>query len=329
MFVLFAFLSLSCAYFAQDLKAQSEGTLLIAPRFDVDPAYSVSDKAWTVDLGTTSFYTFFDGNIGEHFSFSLGNHWLSFSDLSFDSTRDLYRNTWRADALNWVDWANVTFSYSGFFLSLGKDAMRIGTYEIDEYDYLSHWQINSVFWNSYQVYQWGGRFGWTNEDEDTMFSLSVTTDQLQEKPFSGDNFDQYAITLTGMHDFDNVSLLASLSHCSLGVLGALGLNINFTDDFALEFGGYGAREYAGGNLKLLTGIGEKFDFFAKCGYDWGDSDDVLGFSGSRFYTGAGCYWYPIKENRDLKVHGLFSYDSGDNSLGLSFGLTYSLNLNIF
>lgn len=327
MFVLFAFLSLSCAFLAHDLKAQSEGTLLIAPRLDADPRYSIDDKAWTVDLGTTSFYTFFDGSIGDHFSFSLGNHWLSFSDFSFDDTRALYQNTWRADALNWVDWANVTFSFSGFFLTLGKDAMRIGTYEIDAYDYLSHWQINSALWNNYQVYQWGGRFGWTSEEEDSEISLSVMTDQLQEKPFSGKKAGDYAFTLAGMHDFDNVSLIASVSKCSIGVLGAVGLDIAFADDFSMELGGYGSGEYAGGNVKLTAGLGEKVDFFAKCGYDWGDSD-VLDFSGSRFYAGAGCYWYPMKD-RNMQVHGLFSYDGLDNSLGFSFGLIYSLDLNIF
>ena len=104
MFVLFAFLLLSCAWFAQDVKAQSEGTLLVVPRLDVDPAYSFSDNSWSADLGTTAFYTYFDGNLGDHFSWSVANHWFAYTS-SFDDTKDLYRNTWRADVL----WINTEF----------------------------------------------------------------------------------------------------------------------------------------------------------------------------------------------------------------------------
>lgn len=328
LFVLFAFLLLSCAFHAQDVKAQTEGTLLIAPRIDVEPYYSFDDHSWSASLGSTSFYTFFDGSLGEHLSFSFGNHWLAFSDFSFDDTRALYQNTWRTEFTNWVDWANVTVNFSGFFLTLGKDYLRIGTNEIEEYDYLSHWQINSAFWNNYQVYQWGGRVGWMSEEEDTMVSLAVTTDMNMIKPFHAHSFDEYAFTLSGMHDFENVVLLASVSHCNIGWLGAAGLKINFNDAISMNLDGYGSGEYAGGALQLTAGLGEKLDLLAKVGYDHGNSA-VMDFWGSRFYSGAGCYWYPLRDNRDLRVHGLASYDSYDHTFGMSFGLTYSLNLNLF
>lgn len=331
-FVMLAFLLVPSAALAQDDdKPQSEGTLLIAPRLEVEPFYYPGSHEWSTSLGATSFYTFFDGNLGEHFSFSIGNHWLAFSEFSFDDTRSLYQNTWRTDALNWVDWANVTVNFGGFFLTLGKDYLHIGTYEIEEYDYLSHWQINSTFWNNYQVYQWGGRFGWMSEEEDTMISASVTTDQLMGKPFSSKSVNDYAFTLSGMHDFGGVGMMASISQCSIGWLGAMGLNAELSDMFTLGLDGYLSKEYKGISLRSTIGVGEQFDVLLKTGFDSGLSE-ALEFAGSRFYAGAGAYWYPLKENKDLRVHGLFSYDRGtysDPCLGLSFGVTYSLNLNIF
>jgi len=330
LFVLFAFLLVSGAAFAQDEKPQSEGTLLIVPRLDAEPAYYFGDKAWSFGFGSTSLYTFFDGNVGDHFSFSFGNHWFALSD-SFDNTLDLYRNTWRTDVTNWVDWATVTGSFAGFFLTLGKDYMHFATFENDAYDYLSHWQINSALWNNYQVYQWGGRFGWMTEDESTIVSVEVTNDQSRDgspkRPFSGRSFDDYAFTLFASHDFESVQLMGSVSQCTLDWMGALGLGVNFTDDLVLNLDGYFGRRFGGASARFDAGLCEHFDLFAKAGFDKGSKPLVI--DGTRFYGGVGAYWYPLRENRDLRVHALCSYDSLENSLAMSFGILYQLNLKIY
>ena len=149
MFVLFAFLLVSCAVFAQDDEPQSEGTLLIVPRLDFDPAYD-EDGAWTFDLGSTSLYTLFEGNLTRNLSFSVCNHWFAFN-TSIDDAIELYQNTWRSDNYNWVDWANLTYKMGRFFLSAGKDYIRIANFEIEDYDYDSHWQMNSYLWNTFQA----------------------------------------------------------------------------------------------------------------------------------------------------------------------------------
>lgn len=171
LFVLFAFLLVSCAFFAQDVKAQSEGTLLVVPRLDLDPAYNAGGE-WSFDLGSTSLYTLFEGNITRNLSFSLCNHWFAYSSEWSDFT-DLYGNTGRCDSGNWVDWANLTYKMGNFFISGGKDYIRIANFEIEDYDYDSHWQMNSSLWNNFQVYQWGGRFGWQNEDESLTLSYEI------------------------------------------------------------------------------------------------------------------------------------------------------------
>ena len=119
MFVLFAFLLLSCAYFAQDVKAQSEGTLLIVPRLDLEPSY-YGGESWSFDLGSTSLYTLFEGNLSKNLSFSVCNHWFAFTS-DIEDAAALYRMTGKASECNWVDWANLTLKLGNFFISAGKD----------------------------------------------------------------------------------------------------------------------------------------------------------------------------------------------------------------
>ncbi|MBR5018631.1 MAG: hypothetical protein IKX53_03215 [Bacteroidales bacterium] len=326
LFVLFAFLLVSCAVFAQDEKPQSEGTLLIVPRLEVEPAYSFAERQWSANAGLSSVYSYFDGNLGEHFSFSVANHWALFSD-SFDDTKNLYRNTWRADAANWVDWAYITASFGNFSVSLGKDYIHFGTYEIDAYDHDSHWQLNSSLWNNYQVYQWGGSFGWTSDDESTALKLEMRSDPLMEKPFAGPGLEDYAYTLYGSHEADEVSLMGSVSHCSLGWIGAMGLNLSLSDELSLGADGYLADNYFAASLKLTAALAEKADLFIKGGMDIGENELIL--EGRRLYCGLGGYWYPLRDSRDLRLHALYAYDSFDQSIGFSIGLTYALNLQLF
>jgi hypothetical protein len=74
-------------------------------------------------------------------------------------------------------------------------------------------------------------------------------------------------------------------------------------------------------------LGEHVDLFVKGGFDKGSNSLII--DGTRFYCGTGLYWYPLRDNRDLRVHGLFAYDGGDNAIDFSAGITYQLNLKLF
>ena len=327
LFVLFAFLLVSGAAFAQEEKPQSEGTLMIVPRLEAEPTYDFDEKAWTFKNGTfASLWTVFDGNLGEHFSFSISNHWFTF-DNSFQDAKDLYKHTWRCDENNWVDWANVTAHFGNFSLTLGKDYIHFGTFEIDDYDYDAHWQMNSMLWNYYQVYQWGGSFGWTSNDESTSVLLQMTTDQTMEKPFSSKNLGDYAYTLFGKHETDEVSLMGSISHCSLGWIGALGAELTLSDALTLRTDGYISDTYCSASARLTAALGQKADLFVKGGFDVGSNELIL--DGRGINIGLGGYWYPLRDNRDLRIHALCDYDSIGDNLYLAAGITYALNLKIF
>lgn len=327
LFVLFAFLMLSCAFYAQDAKAQSEGTLLIVPRVEAEPLYSFSDRQWQFDMGNTSLYTVFDGNLGDYFSFSFSNHWFAFTD-SFNNTKDLYTNTWRADVNNWVDWANVSLHLGNFSLTLGKDYIHFGTFESDAYDFDSHWQLNSMLWNNYQVYQWGGSLNWTSSDESTTVMLQMTSDQTMEKPFGSKNLGDYAYNLFASHESEEgVTIMGSFGHYSLGWMGAIGLQISLSDALTLTGDTYISNDYFGASAKLGAELGDKVDLFVKGGFDICDTDWI-----SRrkvVFGGVGAYWYPLRGSKDLRIHALCAYDKYFNSLDFSAGITYALNLKLF
>jgi len=299
---------------------------MIVPRLDADPWYSFPDKKWAIDFGSTSLYTVFDGNIGEYFSFSFSNHWFAFCN-SFDDTKDLYRNTWRADVANWVDWANVSLHLGNFALTLGKDYIHLGTFENDTYDFDSHWQINSMLWNCYQVYQWGGSLNWTSNDESTTLMLQVTSDQTMRKPFGSKSLKDYAYNLFGSYEMDGVKVMGAFGHYSIGWMGSFGAQVELSDAITLTGDGYIAQDYFGASAKLDAALGEKVDLFVKGGFDICNCDWV-GYN-NFIYAGLGANWYPLRNSKDLRVHALCAYDGNEKALDFSVGVTYALNLKLF
>ncbi len=335
LFVLFAFLLLSCTAFVQDLKAQSEGTLLIVPRVDLDPSY---DGDWYFDLGSTSLYTLFEGNLTKNLSFSVCNHWFAFS-TDIEDAADLYRNTWRSDNCNWVDWANLTYKMGNFFLSAGKDYMRIANFEIEEYDYDSHWQMNSFLWNNFQVYQWGGRLGWQNEDEDLTISLQVTTDPIMVHPFNTPHPLDYAYTFNTFYEGETLSLMGSVTHSGLwGWIGAAGAKVALSDALSLQTDINLSSFSRSASLRMDASLSEQFELIAKLGYEHLDYTWTA-YGGHHLFGGVACNWYPLRDSHDLRVHLMAApsvtfHRSADrivnpSTLYLSLGATYFFEFNIF
>ena len=338
LFVLFAFLLVSCAVFAQDEKPQSEGTLLIVPRLDLDPAYNAGGE-WSFNLGSTSLYTLFEGNLSRNLSFSVCNHWFAF-ETEFDDTAALYRNTGLACSANWLDWANLTLKLGNFFISAGKDYMRIGNFEIEEYDYDSHWQLNSFLWNNLQVYQWGGRFGWQNEDETLTISLQMTTDPLMYRFFETSNLRKYAYTFNTFYEGETVSLMGSVTHSgSWGWIGALGAKLNVTDALSLQTDISLNNFFRSGSLRLDAAVSDKVELFGKVGYEWLGVDWDEAAAGGHYFGGFGCNWYPLRDSHDLRVHVLAAPSVYSDLTGdivrhwingyFSVGATYFFEFNLF
>ena len=105
--------------------------LSIIPRIDLNPYVGFrSDAGTDFSLSNSSLYTLLEGSFGEHFSYSIMNHWLS------DEPAALYKDTFfHSDVNTWCDWANLTYSLGDFSFTAGKCCTAIGLWEMAAYDY--------------------------------------------------------------------------------------------------------------------------------------------------------------------------------------------------
>ena len=286
-------------------------------------------------------YTLVEGDLGEHFSYSISNHWVS------DDTRALYRNTWRADDFNWCDWANISFNTGSWSFTLGKDIIAVGSFEIDEYDWDSYWEVNTSFWNNAQVYQWGGKAAYTLPSESSTFTVQLTSSPFNYRPFDN-KLLSYAFQWSGDYGLYRSLWSVNLMQYGRGKgesirLLASGNQFDVTDWLTLGLD-YIMGDYDAATSHTFTGsanfsISDHFGLLLKGGYEASGrpkgSDEIedwygmFGIPYARTYAGAVIQYYPLADSQDLRIHALACYDSF-NGPQFSGGITYNFNLtNLF
>ena len=312
-------------------EADEPGTgaeLTFVPRLDI---------GHPLDLGNSSVYSFFDGNLTDNLSFSACNHWASFAlaDGKFDSDalKDLYKYTWRSDWTNWCDWAYLDYSLGNFDIMLGKFTMAVGGIEFDADDVECHKPLMSSLWSNFSPYQWGGAIGWTNDSESTNISAEIVTSPYGEKPF-GSGLYSYGLKWTGA--YGPVYNIWSVSHINTGdgyfTIASLGQTFAFSD--ALSF-----------SLDWSNAICDEDDFLVKgntayASFNWTPSDDLEvivkgGYENAKNYDdnyaiGCAANWLPLKENKNLRLHGNLAYRNygSEGEIFAYVGIMYYLNFHI-
>ena len=277
-------------------------------------------------------YTLVEGNLGEYLSYSISNHWVS----DEPTTPELYQNTWRSDVLNWCDWANVSLNLGNWSLTLGKDAMAVGSFEIDQYDWDSYWEINSTFWNNAQVYQWGGKLTYTTPSEASAFSLQATSSPFNFRPFDS-KLMSYAAMWTGDYGIyrslwslnliqyasgkgENIKMFASGNQLDVTDWLTLGADYLFGYDQEATFHSFA--------FSADFFISDHFELLAKGGYEVSGTP-LFEMPYERSYIGGALQYYPLADSQDLRLHALACYDTLEGTL-LSAGITYNFNLtNLF
>lgn len=286
-------------------------------------------------------YTFLDGDIGEHVSYSFSNHWVS------KDTKALYQNTWKSWDVNWCDWANFTFTFGGLSITVGKDLLLTGSNEempndVDNYPFLC-----SEFWNNLQMYQWGGKIAYEFSSINTTFEAQFCSSPFDEKPFqkngavsfglSGEygiyqphftaNFIRYDTA-----DYEEAGIAASNKFCilTLGNLFTVTDNLNLALDYILcpnKPASISNHLAFTGDWRCLDHLGIK----CKAGYEWlnGEVEDLLlGFSPKHWFAGLVLECYPLKSD-DLRIHAGGGYNQGTKDY-FNIGITYNFNVtNLF
>ena len=317
---------------AQAQGADDSGTsagITIVPRIDVNPTFAGSEKE--VTLGNSSLYTLFEGNITENLSFSVCNHWLS------SEPKYLYQNTWRADDVNWCDWAYLEYSLGNFIITAGKQVITFGGFELEEYDFDVHPDMMTGLFNNFQCYQWGGKVSYTTPSELSTFSLQMTTSPFGEHPFASGLWT-YSAQWSGEYDWYSPLWSATafgtepgqytwlFSLGNMFTFGDFSLTLDWSntagmteeyDDFMKGSTFHGVFQYA---------PSERWDFGLRGNYVITPRDIM---ESNWWNLGGVVQFYPLFDSQDLRLHAFAAYDSLLGGFQLCAGILYNLSFKLW
>ena len=336
--------ALLCYFCTYSQEAEASGntpTLIISPRFEVNPYFQTgSEGIRGVDFGNSSLYTLFEGSIGENFSYSMSNHWLSTDPAS------LYQNAFRSDDVDFIDWLTLSYSVGNFTFTVGKDMLAVGGYELDPMDVAQHPLLCSTFWHNCAIYQWGGRVEYKKADEASSVAFQFAPSPFGCRPFKsklcttslvwyGENGCFAPIWSVNLIEYDRGQFvkLASLGN------GFFFDNLAIEADFMYKHLNYEGQNHEFSAVgKVGYTLKDKVEIFVKGGYEYRSGMDIFGYedefgfiptdSSARGYAfyGGGVNYYPLRKSQDLRLHALIAANNHAKSVALSIGATYHFNL---
>lgn len=337
-----------CYFCTYSQEADASGnipTLIITPRFEVNPYLSTGSEGYKgVDFGNSSLCSLFEGSVG-NFSYSMCNHWVT------TETKSLYQNILRSDESDFIDWLTLSYSLGQFNLTVGKDMISIGGYELDPMDVDQHGLLCSTLYQTISIFQLCGSVGYTSKDERTFLSL-----QFGASPFATESFKSklfsYSLIWYGDYDWFAPIWSANLIEYERGkfvkmaALGSMFTVGGFASEIDLIYKNANMGGQIGGQNHEFSAIGkfsytikDKVEIFAKGGYEYRSKYDIFGYDddfvfnptfveGGRDYAfyGGGVHYYPIKNSKSLRLHAFVAANNYVKSVAMSFGATYHFNL---
>ena len=337
------------------LSQEADGTgtgagLTVVPRLDLNGTFPAEDGNGFFNLGNSSLYSLFEGDITPWLSFSICNHWLSSSPAELYAIEDEGANIFRSDWTNWLDEASLTAAFGSFEFTLGKQTMLVGAFENDEYDWDVHPILASGLWNNLSCYQWGGKIAWTNDSENTSLGLQYTSSPYCERPFGEGLFYGSTLSLEWRGEYGPYRNIWSATCLPVEMDGGnqtpllLCLGNRFdAGDFTFGLDWYsrsGSEEEVlldGGTFlaSIDYAPSDALSFSIKGGLEKAKessmeaspSGDILSFSeryGDNWFGGAAVNWFPAE---NLRVHLAGSWNSFFGTATVSIGALYYLNFN--
>lgn len=242
-----------------------------------------------------------DGIISSSLSYSF-NHRLASSYYEDNS------------GFNGTNWLTLTYETGDFAFTAGKDGLLFGSFEYDAYDLDSYYDMNSAFYNEFDCWQWGVSAAWYPA-EDHEFLL-----QVARSPLSDENVSIAAGWRGSWEGFESY-WTANLWGKDRGMIPAVALGNRFTFgnltvdlDLSARFG----DTYLSGAAAILAPsyqIGE-----------WGRAFTKIGIDRDNTFFGCGFEYFPLKENKSIRLHA--AYTCNDYTVGnmINIGLTWKLNV---
>lgn len=350
---------LSFLAFSQEAELGNYAELTFTPRLDLNPTY-VSGDGWGFNHGNSSIYSLFEGSASEHFSWTVQNTWIYCGgDYAWPYTGLTYSN-----ANNWLNFCKADLTFGNWTFTLGKDIISSGGFEYEDWDWDVHSIGASPFWNSFIGYQWGGKVAYTNNAENTTFSLQAVTSPFGERPFASKLFaysaqwrgeyDWYSSiwSVSGIESYENDDLCLGVNSLSgnkrINWLFYLGNRFTFGDftatlDWSNTPGYVNAMavpdpfeyySFGGSNFQatLSYAPSEKWDATIKANYttNWKKyKNDYNLMEDNGLYNLAGIFqYYPLKDD-SLRLHAIVSYSQLCQNCVISLGARYNFSLKLW
>jgi hypothetical protein len=252
-------------------------------------------------------YLDINGYISPHFSYSLNQRLAStyYEDNS---------------SFNGTNWLTLTYEVGDFAITAGKDALLMGSFEYDAYDLDAYYDMNSSFYNEFDCWQWGVSGAWyPAEDQEILL-------QFANSPFSyGEpNLFSLAAGWRSAWDWYESYWTANLWQFSeKDFVKALHLGNRFTfGNFSVDLdlmGRFGELE------SPFTGISAAFSPSYDIS-DWGRIFAKGVYEPENMIFGAGLEVFPLKENRDIRLHAVWAHNEYMYGHTLNIGLTWKMNM---
>lgn len=326
---LLAFLWVALMTAGSALRAQeaetSEATDLIPDIYlDSRVGYTHELPDGTGRFGATGLYLDINGYLSPRLSYSfnqiLAADYFDVMPNGFDATQ----------------WLNFTYEVSDFAFTMGKLSSNVGNYEYDADVLDAYFDMNSMFYNMFDCYQWGLQADWyPSEDHSLIF-------QFTNSPLSTAG-SQFAYNLAWRGDWGCYQPYWSANLWQFGK-GEYMKGINFGNRF--QFNGLGFDlEYMARAADMKTMFRDDFNLIFSPSYSFGEWVRLFGKfgwehtseelpydlayeeykGGDYIYYGAGIEVFPFAECRDVRLHAYWSGNNyGDNLLNI--GLRWKFDI---
>ncbi len=281
-----------------------------------------------------------DGKIGKGFSYSL-------CQRLFESNGE------DPSVFDATDVLALSYEVGGFEFSAGKDFLMVGSWEYDAYTWDSYFDMNSMFYNSFNDRAWGVKASWTNKSESSTFMLQAANSPFAEAPRE-DNLYAYSLGWMGAWDWYESYWTVNMWEYEPGAFVkniALG-NVFYAGDFSLtaDFMMRGTTLKGLADDISVTAMPayefcDHFRLFGKFGWErlslemFGDQEDGYGFDASGtvlpdfvasgddyLFYGAGLEYFPLKDSRNIRLHAAWSSNAYTKRHAINVGLTWQFDV---
>jgi hypothetical protein len=189
-----------------------------------------------------------------------------------------------------------------------------GSFEYDAADLDSYYEMNSAFYNDVESWQWGVSAAWYPA-ENHEFLLQAANSPLSTTHLS------FATGWRGSWDWFESYWTASLWGHDRGMDPSVALGNRFTFGSLMVDIDLSAR-FGETDLSGATAlIAPSYQFG-----DWGRAFTKIGIENDNTFFGCGFEYFPLKENKDIRLHAAYTYN--DYTVGhlVNIGLFWRMNV---